>query len=173
MDEHNATEAMRDPERYRPIVEFLDRIIQGSAQLTWRELEIIGLVVANLIGSDFCSDLRHGMIETLPASQVRERSLDDLTAFAGAIVQNPRRIDASQIEQLRSLGWTDQTIEDVIGWVCILQMYSVMDHAFGFDGLPREVFTEIAEGTVHGAGYLPSFEYFLDSARSQVETATA
>jgi len=157
---------VRDHQRYEPIVQFLDNIVLNSKDLTWTELEVIGWEVANAAGSEFCAQLRKGMVNALEPSSETIHRLEACKKFARDLVASPKSIDASRIDGLRAAGMSDQGIEDVIGWVCILQLYAVLDQALGFTGLPQEVLNEIADGTVGAKGYVPSFQYFVGMVES-------
>lgn len=158
---------VRDHSRYEPIVQFLDNILLNSRQLSWLDLEEVGLVVAQTVQSHFCAGLREGMIATLQAEGDRHPQLDVIKAFARDLVIAPHQVTAEKLDLLRAAGLNDQSIEDLIGWVTILQLYSIMDQAMGFGGLPPEVMREIAGGTVQSKGYMPSFQYFVSMAQSQ------
>jgi len=79
----------------------------------------------------------------------------------------PSHGPASSDQALRSSGLNDQAIEDVIGWVCILQFYAVLDQALGFKGLPQAVLNDVAEGTVQSKGYVPGFQYFVNMSETE------
>ena len=157
---------VRDPGRYEPVVQFLDNIIKDSDELSWSELEAVGLEVAEALSSDFCAKLRRGMLNALATDSPSPARLKSLKSFARRLVTLPGGIDAQSIEELRQFGLTDQAIENIIGWICILQFYSVLDHAFGFQELPQQALNEVAAGTVQHKGYVPSFHYFVGMARS-------
>jgi alkylhydroperoxidase family enzyme len=156
---------VRDHERYEPIVKFLDNIIATSTDLSWLELEIVGEEVARLLGADYCRNLRKGMVSTLDEQDEDIERMKVLLRFTTRVIQSPKTIDKELIDELRFSGLSDQGIEDLIGWICILQMYSVVEHAFGFEGMPQNVLNEIATGTVENKGYLPSFQYFVEMSR--------
>ena len=158
---------VRDPLRYEPIIQFLDNIIQNSDELSWFELESIGLEVSESLCSEFCSQVRKGMMKALDNSKTSSGQLEAAKVFARQMTASPDKIAESHIAELRLSGLSDQSIEDIVGWVCILQFYSVMDQALGFKGLPQPVITEITQGTVQQQGYLPSFNYFISMAPDQ------
>jgi len=152
---------VRDHKRYEPIVIFLDNIIQNSKELSWYDLEEIGLEVSQLLNSDFCYNLRRGMMGALNRENKKNPALDIIKTFAKTLVKSPQSINIQRIDELRDNGLSDQSIEDIIGWVCIMQFYAVLDQALGFKGLPQNIFDEIAAGTVQQKGYFPSFQYFV------------
>lgn len=156
---------VRDHTRYEPIVKFLDTIIEASGDLTWGELETVGQEVARLLEADYCEALRKGMVTKLGAQDQKSERVSTLRKFTAEMIRSPKSIDANSIDGLRAIGLSDQGIEDLIGWISILQMYSVVEHAFGFAGLPQQVLDEIASGTVENKGYLPSFQHFVEMSR--------
>ncbi len=80
---------------------------------------------------------------------------------------SPGAVKEKHIAALRQAGWNDQTIDDVVGWVAIMQFYSTVDQGLGFGGLPQAVFDEIGAGTVQGKGYVASFQYAVEQMRAQ------
>lgn len=90
--------------------------------------------------------------------------LTPLKDLARQVTKAPANISIDDIEAARRAGWSDQTIEDVIAWACMLQVYSNLDLALGFKRLPESAMNEIAVGTVEASGYLPAFGYFVSMA---------
>ena len=108
----------RDPERYRPIVQFLNSVTHGLAELSWRECELIGA-----------------------------------------------KISEADIEAVRRAGWSDQTVEDVVGLVGIMRLYDILTSGLGFGRtLPDEAFGEMGRMTVDQQGYTTTFDSFVAPA---------
>lgn len=169
LQQHQNTEnfleaLLRDHTRYAPIVEILDNIVLGLAELTWEEAEAIGLELGRQNGSEFCAGIRTGMIGALSgqgeAVQRKER-LQILTEFATAINGNSGKVEPSDVEKVRAAGWSDQTIEDVIALAAVLKVYSILANGFGFKALPSEAFAQMGAMTVQSNGYLPVFKSFV------------
>jgi len=151
-----------DHERYMPLVQIMDNIIDGAAELSWKQLEVLGLEVSDAMGSHFCSGVRQGMINALDAADGEAKNLEVLQAFASKLTQNPSLVNQDDIEGIRSNGWSDQTIEDVVGWVSVMKAYATLDQGLGFGGMPQEVFDEMGQGTVGSKGYVAIFNHFVN-----------
>lgn len=165
---------LRDHGRYTPIVEILDKIVLHLDQLSWADAELIGLELGRQNGSEFCAGIRAGMVHALDADQgaPRDEKRQALLDFALKLNQDSSRIQEQDIERLRRVGWSDQTIEDVIGLAATLKAYSIMANGFGFKGLPQSVFAEMGEATVQQKGYLPIFLSFVEQMNGTKNTAS-
>lgn len=154
---------VRDPQCYKPLVEMLDHVVTHALQLSWLDLEYIGLAVTKAAGSDYCSALRQHMQSELSAEGTKlSPNVDALASFAVEAIKTPGEISQSRIKQLTAFGWSEQTLEDVIVWACVLQMFSNLDQAFGYQALPDEIMQGISAGTLQSQGYLNSFNYFVE-----------
>lgn len=164
----NFLEALvRDHRRYMPLVQILDNLVQKSEQLTWHELEQVGKLIADDMGSEFCSGIRQGMVKALGSRKSADRRGAAVDGFARRLAAAPASIEESDIEALRDAGLNDQSIEDLVAWVAVLKAYATMDLGLGFGGLPQPVFDEIGAGTVAAMGYVPSFRYFVAQAEGR------
>ena len=161
----NLMEALlRDHTRYLPIVEFLDRIIQNASQLSWADCERIGLELGKQNGSGFCAGIRAGMIKALAdkEDQTGTDKLAPVIAFARKLNEDSSAVTETDIGTLREAGWSDQTVEDVIGLVASLKVYSILANGLGFGALPEAVFAEMGVATVKMRGYTPLFRSFIE-----------
>ncbi len=154
---------IRDHQRYLPIVEYLDKIIQGASELTWDECERIGFELGKQNGSEFCANIRAGLIGALPVeSENPKRDIIALLTFARKVNEASNTIDKQDVSAVRDGGWNDQTIEDVIGLVSVFKVYSILANGFGFDALPAQAFAEMGQATVEMNGYTPMFKSFIE-----------
>lgn len=162
---NNLMEALlQDHGRYLPIVEFLDRVIQNASQLSWADCEQIGLELGKQNGSGFCAGIRAGMIEALADKEDRSGTdaLAPVIAFARKLNEDSSAVTEADIESLRAADWSDQTVEDVIGLVASLKVYSILANGLGFEALPEAVFAEMGAATVRMNGYTPLFKSFIE-----------
>lgn len=88
--------------------------------------------------------------------------MEVVLAFALKVNKNASSIRQDDIQTVLNAGWSEQTIEDVIGLVAIQNLYNIIATGLGFKGLPEAVFDEIGEGTVHDGGYAASFRGFIN-----------
>lgn len=171
LNQHKSTEnfleaLLRDHQRYLPIIEFLDSVIQHASELSWADCEQIGLELGKQNGSAFCTGIRAGMIKALGTNADRAETdrLQPILAFAQKLNQNSSSITQADIQTIRDKGWNDQTVEDVAGLVAILKVYSILANGLGFKALPEAVFVEMGAGTVGMNGYTPVFRHFIEQS---------
>jgi alkylhydroperoxidase family enzyme len=164
----NLMEALlRDHARYLPVVEFLDRIVQNASQLSWADCELIGLELGRQNRSGFCAGIRMGMIKALAdvdgadGDRADPDSLAPIIAFARQLNERSGSVTEADIDAVRAAGWTDQTVEDVVGLVAALKVYSIIANGLGFEALPEAAFAEMGEATVAMNGYTPLFRSFM------------
>lgn len=161
----NLMEALlRNHQRYLPIVEFLDTLIQNAEELNWADCERIGLELGRQNGSGFCAGIRAGMINALgaDAKTADDDRLRPVLAFARRLNQDSSSVTEADIQAVRDAGWNDQTVEDVAGLVASLKVYSILANGLGFNALPESAFAEMGAATVRMNGYTPLFKSFID-----------
>lgn len=153
-----------DNRRYLPIVEFLDTIVAGASELTWRECEQIGQELAEQTKSAFCVGIRSGMIAALGAEGATDRSerLQPVLAYARKLNDDSSMVSLADIQSIRDAGWNEQTIEDVAGLVAALKVYGLIANGLGFRAVPASEFAEAAAATVDMGGYVPVFRAFAE-----------
>ena len=154
---------LRDHRRYLPVVEFLDHIIRNADELDWKDCERIGLELGRQNGSEFCAGIRTGMLGALENGSGRnsEKALEPVLAFAAKLNFDSDSITENDVRDLRDAGWSDQTVEDVIGLVAALKVYSILANGLGFGALPAEAFADMGKATVQMDGYTAMFRSFL------------
>lgn len=169
MNMNNFLEALlRDHQRYLPIVEFLDTVIQNASELSWSECERIGLELGKQNRSAFCAGIRAGMIKALNETKgadvgtTGEDKLRPILAFAYKLNADSSTVTEADIQAIRDAGWNDQTVEDVAGLVAILKVYSILANGLGFNALPEAAFAEMGAATVQMNGYTPVFRSFIE-----------
>ncbi len=155
---------LRNHERYLPIVQFLDNVILNMDELSWAEGELIGLELGKQNGSDFCAGIRGGMVAALDAddSALGGEKLKPVLAFARKLNRDASTVTEADVQAVRDAGWSDKTVEDVIGLVAILKVYSILANGLGFKALPESAFAEMGHATVQMRGYTPMFKSFID-----------
>lgn len=151
-----------DHERYRPLVEIIDNIVVGADELTWKELELIGLEVSDQMASHFCSGVRKGMISALDDDNEAGRDIRVLVEFAALLTNDVSSVTQETIENIRKSGWSDKTIEDVVAWVSVMKSYATLDQGLGFGSLSEEDFEQMGQLTVERKSYVFVFNHFVE-----------
>ncbi len=162
---------LRDHKRYMPIVEFFDNVTQDLSELTWVEAEFIAAKISQNNHSDFCNGIRKGVTNALLKREpeaLKSEKLEVILAFALKVNKEASAIRQDDIQTVLNAGWSEQTVEDVVGLVAIQNLYNVIATGLGFKGLPEAIFDGIGEGTVHDGGYAASFRGFINQTEQSV-----
>ncbi len=155
---------LRDHERYMPIMEYLDNLTQQESELSWEERERISLEVSKCNGAEFCVAIHAGMLKAFGSepTNINMDKLEPALAFTRKLVKESNKVSQDDIDQLRRVGWSDQTIEDIVGLVSAITIYDVLANGFGFKAsLPTEVFEEMGKNTIDSGGFVAQFKSFL------------
>jgi alkylhydroperoxidase/carboxymuconolactone decarboxylase family protein YurZ len=155
---------LRDHKRYMPIVEFFDNMTRNLAELSWADAELIAAEVSKANRSEFCTGIRGGMTKALKVGDAAlgNKKLKAAITFALKINQRSDSIMKVDIDELLSAGWSEQTIEDIVGLVAIQKLYNIIAMGLGFKQLPELAFAEIGLDTVNNGGYVESFRQFIE-----------
>ena len=154
---------LRDHARYMPIVEFFETASRNLWELSWAEAELIAAEVSAANNSQFCSGIRRGMIRMLGADPrgTSDPKLAAAVSFVLKLNRSTSPVTRADVDAVLDAGWSEQTVEDIVGLVAIQKLYNVIATGLGFKGLPEEVFDEIAKGTVGSGGYVASFRSMI------------
>ncbi len=156
---------MRDPVRYLPFVQLLDNVMSTESELSKAQREMIALYTSRLNDCHYCVDSHSCVLaeletdEALVASLVNSSTepLDDNLRAVFTLVRKltlePDHIGEADIDAVRSAGWLDQTIEDVIGVVATFAFLNRLVDGFGIAG-SKEHFQQVG-GMVSQQGYQP------------------
>jgi len=156
---------LRDHKRYMPIVEFFDNMTQKLSELTWGEAELIAFEISKENQSIFCSGIRKGMLDALDqdVSIINNEKFLVALDFAHKVNKAPKLITQKEVNQVLEAGWSEQTVEDIVGLVAIQNVYNTIATSLGFKEMPQAAFSEIGLGTVQRGGYESSFTQFIET----------
>jgi len=156
---------LRDHKRYMPIVEFFDTMTRSLSELSWADAELIASEVSKANRSEFCTGIRGGMTKALKAEPdaLGNEKLTAALKFALKTNQSLESITQNDVDNVLNAGWTEQTVEDIVGLVAIQKLYNVIATGLGFKQLPEAAFAEIGQDTVNNGGYVASFRQFIES----------
>jgi len=159
---------LRDPERYLPLVELRDQMTLYFKELSWAECEIIGAVISENNKSEFCTGIRYGIADALGVGKeaLENEKYKSLMTFSNKLNKDASSIQQADIQAVRDSGWSDQTIEDVIGLVAMTNAFNTLAKGMGFSGVPDSVFKKMGEASVNKEGYAPLFRSFLEGAQN-------
>ena len=166
---------LRVPDRYAPLLQFIEAVMVGESALTKAEREMIATHVSKLNGCGFCvgahkstlaaMDIDAEAIEAIeagPEAAGVDDKLRPILRFATKLTQTPEAVGQPDIEALRAAGWSDQSIEDAINVVAIINYVNRLVDAFGIKG--NETYFKHVGSTLAKQGYAPLIKSALKKA---------
>lgn len=156
---------LRDTTRYLPFVELLSNVMSAESELSKAEMEMIALYSSRLNDCHYCVDSHASVLTNKQTekdlihslSNGSTKGLDDkllvIFKFTNKLTLEPAKISESDIDAIRSAGWSDQTIEDTI---CVVSTFAFLNRlvdGFGITGSANH-FQQVGE-MVAQQGYQP------------------
>lgn len=140
---------LRSPKVYKPALQFFENVMLGESELTKEEREIIATHVSRINGCDFCvnahratliamgvNDSTIATLEDGPNIDGVRDQIKDLLVFAEKLTRTPADISIADIDALKDKGVSEQTIEDTVNVVALLNYLNRLVDAFGVEGSP-------------------------------------
>ena len=166
---------LRDPNRYAPLLQFIEAVMAGESGLSKADREMIAAHVSKLNGCDFClgahkwtlaaMDIDAHAIAAIEAGP-DDPNLDDrlrpILRFAAKLTLSPETVGQADIEALRSEGWSEQTIEDAINVVALFNYVNRLVDGFGIEG--NEAYFKHVGAALAQQGYAPLIRNALKKA---------
>ncbi len=160
---------LRDPDRYGPLLLFIDAVMTGKSELSKAEREMIASHVSKLNGCRFClgahkwtlaaMDIDPNLIAAAEAgvdSNHLDERMQSVLRFAAKLTRKPKDIDQSDIDALLNAGWSDQAVEDAINVISIFNYVNRLFDAFGIEG-SESYFKQVGK-VLATEGYAPLIE---------------
>jgi len=154
-----------NPDRYLPIVQFLDKLVCQESELSQLERELIGAYVSLLNGCDFCYGVHEAIAKSLNADAsillalqtdvekaAIEPKLNPVFLLAKKLTENPSKIVKTDIQAMTKVGWSEKTAEDVIGIVSLFCFLNRLVDGFGIKGNAK-YFAQMGKGFSQYDGY--------------------
>ena len=101
-------------------------------------------------------------IEAGPEAAGVDDKLRPILRFATKLTQTPEAVRQPDIEALRAAGWSDQSIEDAINVVAVINYVNRLVDAFGIKG--NETYFKHVGSTLAKQGYAPLIKSALKKA---------
>ena len=140
---------LRSPKSYKPLLEFFENVMLGESNLSKEEREIIATHVSRINGCHFCveahsatltamgvDDSTVSTLEMGPNIDGISEQLKELLVFSEKLTRTPAEITIADIDTLKDKGVSEQTIEDTINVVSLLNYLNRLVDAFGVEGSP-------------------------------------
>jgi len=168
---------MRDPGRYLPFIQLLAGVMNGESELSTPQREMIALHVSKLNDCHYCVGSHRAVLAGLgvddttilavEAGSLADARMDPVLAFAAKLTQSPGALAQADVEALLNAGWSDQTVEDVIGVASLFGFLNRLVDGFGIKGT-AEGFAQ-AGGMISRHGYGPVVEMIREKAATGID----
>ena len=166
---------LRDPNRYAPLLQFIEAVMVGESALTKAEREMIAAHVSKLNGCDYCLGVHQSTLAGLhidsqviaaveegPEAAGVDDRLRPILRFATKLTQTPEDVGQSDIDALRAAGWSDQSIEDTINVIALYSYMNRLVDAFGIKS--HEAYFKQVGAALAKHGYAPLIRSALKKA---------
>lgn len=160
---------LRDPDRYGPLLRFIESVMTGKSELSKAEREMIASHVSKLNGCAFClgahkwtlaaMDINPNLIAAAEAgddSNHLDERMRSVLRFAAKLTRTPHNIGQSDIDALLGAGWSEQAIEDAINVISIFNYVNRLVDGFGIEG-SESYFKQVGK-VLATEGYAPLIE---------------
>lgn len=140
---------LRSPKLYKPLLQFFENVMIGESELSKAEREIIATHVSRINGCHFCVAAHRATLTAMGVDEATVSTLamgpnidgvsdqlKDLLVFSEKLTRTPAEITIADIEALKDKGVSEQTIEDTINVVSLLNYLNRLVDAFGVEGSP-------------------------------------
>ncbi len=125
------------------LVRFTEEVMRGPSPLSQGLRELIGAYFSKRNQCSFCSDahaaaaaeyLEEGLVEEVLRDLETSR-LDDahkvLFRYIGKLAEHPERVIASDINQLKEAGWSEEAIYDALTVASVFKFYNTWNNGSG------------------------------------------
>ena len=140
---------LRSPKHYKPLLEFFENVMVGESELSKAEREIIATHVSRINGCEFCVNAHRATLAAMGVNGATLATLENgpdiegvrdqikhLLVFSEKLTRTPADITVADIDTLKDNDVSEQTIEDTINVVSLLNYLNRLVDAFGVEGSP-------------------------------------
>lgn len=141
---------LRSPKRYKPLLQFFENVMIDESELSKAEREIIATHVSRINGCHFCVEAHRATLAAMGVDEATLATLEmapnidgvssqlkALLVFSEKLTRTPADITIADIDALKDTGISEQTIEDTINVVSLLNYLNRLVDAFGVEGSPH------------------------------------
>lgn len=167
---------MRDPKRYLPFAQLLETLMGGESELNSAERETIALYVSKLNSCHYCVGSHQEVLQKLGADQAAidgaaagstanaDARMRPVLEFADKLTLSPGSVNQADVDAVVAAGWSEQTVEDIIGIVSLFSFLNRLVDGLGIEG-SSESFAA-AGGMIAQHGYGPVVQMIQEKAQA-------
>ncbi|MEN0046192.1 MAG: peroxidase-related enzyme [Bacteroidota bacterium] len=144
----------RNPRRFSSLNIFTHKLLRGKSELTIAERELIAAFVSATNACNYCAGIHTAVAERfgVDPSVIQALSEDIDTApvsdkmkpilkLSQKLTLSPVKMQESDVEAIKNVGWSEQTVEDVVCITGLFNFYNRLLEGHGIKGFP-EIFEE-------------------------------
>lgn len=163
---------LRDPKRYLPLLQLSADLMSGESELSRLEREAIARTVSEVNACHYCVGVHSAVIEELRKAVASSgtdptrdaKSLEPILAYTEKLTRTPAQIEQADVDGILNVGWSEQTVEDVINIASLFNQLNRILDGLGIKG-SDDHFGQA--GAMLATGYCD----LLESLKTQAETA--
>jgi len=135
---------MHDPARYLPFTQLMAGIMDGESELSKAQREMIALHVSKLNDCHYCVGshkavlgalgIQHETIDEAESGSSSDSRMAPVLAFAAKLTRDPGAVAQSDIDAVKSVGWSEQSVEHIIRIVSLFAFLNRLVDGFGVKG---------------------------------------
>ncbi|MEM8525838.1 MAG: peroxidase-related enzyme [Bacteroidota bacterium] len=159
----------RSPKRFSSLNVFTHKLLRGKSELTVAERELIAAFVSATNACNYCAgihtavaerfgvapELVAALLENIDTAPVADR-MKPILKLSKKLTLSPVKIQEQDVNRIKKVGWSEQTIEDVICITGLFNFYNRLLEGHGIKGFPA-IFEE-GSMYLHKHGYnIPGF----------------
>ncbi|WP_456427717.1 carboxymuconolactone decarboxylase family protein [Rhodocaloribacter sp.] len=166
---------LRNPDRYFSIGSFLEAVMRKDSELSPTRRELVAAYVSMLNRCAYCIGSHEAVATAFGVKpEVLEALRTDLSGaaidpemrpifeFAKKLTEIPSRITQADVQAILDAGWSEQTVEDVVGITSIFAFMNRLADGLGIKG-NEESYDQAGRG-LSQMGYAPLFRLALEQS---------
>ncbi|MGK7945758.1 MAG: carboxymuconolactone decarboxylase family protein [Microcystaceae cyanobacterium] len=154
-----------NPNRYSPLIQLTQNIMQGESPFTLGERELIAAYVSGLNACHFCynahqaiatslnvdPNLLDALINDIKTAPIEERFYP-VFVFVSKLTLTPSKITPTDIDDILAAGWDEQAVEDAIAVCFLFNLMNRLVHGFGLESPDQQQLSDMAN-MINTQGY--------------------
>ena len=150
------------------LVRFTDAVMRGPSPLSRGLRELIGAFVSTRNNCCFCCSAHVAVAAQLLGKELVDEVLNDmensrldephkaLFRYVGKLAENPAAITATDISQLKEVGWTEEAVYDALTVASMFKFYNTWNNGAGVQTMKSADYAHSGE-RINTLGYCMDF----------------
>ena len=162
---HMPNVILRKRNRYKHMDAFTQNVLRGPSELSVQERETIATLVSALNACRYCTGVHRdtallfgmdkglieALLENIDSAPVAAK-LKPVYKYVKKLTETPSRAIQSDVDAIVQAGWSEQTVEDIVGITALFNYYNRLMDGLGIKG-DAETF-QVSAGFLSKRGYV-------------------